>query len=233
METKTFKKFMYMITTVNLIILIINSIVFGYIIFYIPSILTSSEIYEDDGTLTFKGIYGHTPNPNLTEDRPAIRLHSKYNDSKPIIEWRDEDNQKVAWIVAHDKLYEDSTYKDHKHISIETVKSDMNTVITRLQVTYGTDVAKVIISNSDFLVSDNGIQFSRDQDTKIWRYGENEMRLSAGGISQISVKKDSVEVMTGLILPKQKPKSPVVGSVYFDEILNQTMCYNGKEFNQC
>jgi hypothetical protein len=111
-------------------------------------------ISADDGQLQFYGNFGHTPYQE--NEQRAIILNAATETSKPIIEWRDYQGHKVAWIVAHYKL-DDNTV--HQHISIETSKADMNTIITRFQVTYGQDIATVKITNADFEV--NGQLYAR------------------------------------------------------------------------
>ena len=99
------------------------------------------------GQLQFYGNFGHTPY-QVNEQRVMV-LSAATETSKPIIEWRDNQGHKVAWIVAHYKLDANTV---HQHISIETCKADMNTVITRFQVTYGQDIVAVKVTNADFEV---------------------------------------------------------------------------------
>jgi hypothetical protein len=104
-------------------------------------------ISTDNGQLQFYGNFGHTPYQE--NEQRAIIFNAVTETSKPIIEWRDYQGHKVAWIVAHYKL-DDKTV--HQHISIETSKADMNTIITRFQVTYGQDIATVKITNANLEV---------------------------------------------------------------------------------
>lgn len=102
-------------------------------------------------TLTFPAstLWGHVGGTSgLTEDKMAIRFYAQSNDSKPILEWRDMDNKKIAWITAHDKLNESGVWSTHRHISIETAKADMTNIVTRLGISYGKDITEVNISNA-------------------------------------------------------------------------------------
>ena len=120
------------------------------------------------GIMNFIGAFGHTGGQpyGYTNDHPAIRLHCDASCNKPIIEWRDRLNQKIAWIVAHEQLYEDAQYKDHKHISIETCKADMTTVITRWDMDYGADKVNSRFSDCDVILGDDVRLFLSDAANK-------------------------------------------------------------------
>lgn len=152
-------------------------------------------IQDHKGVKNYYSYFGHlSGTPGITEDRPVLRFFALSNTSKPIIEWRDQDNNKIAWIVAHEKLFEDDIYKDHKHISIETPKADMNTVITRFLVTYGEDTSEVKVVNADFYVQNSGVIFDNDvgRDTKMWLNANDDLRISTGGSTRIQVTNDEI-----------------------------------------
>lgn len=102
------------------------------------------------GTLEFYGKYGHVGQTGYTdnEDRPVARFYCNTEISKPIVEWRDHDDNPIAWIVAH---YKKDASTIHKHISIETVIADLQSLYTRLELTYGVDQADIGISESHFV----------------------------------------------------------------------------------
>jgi hypothetical protein len=125
-------------------------------------------ISADRGQLQFYGNFGHTPYQG--NEQRAIILNAATQTSKPIIEWKDYLGHKVAWIVAHYKL-DDQTV--HQHISIETCMADMNTIITRFQVTYGQDIATVKITNANLEV------FGQ-------LYARSGLSLNTASISQMS-----------------------------------------------
>jgi hypothetical protein len=216
-----------------------------------PLIKQNVTIINDyKGVKNYYSFFGHlSGTPDITDDRPVMRFFALSNTSKPIIEWRDQDNNKIAWIVAHEKLYEDGIYKTHQHISIETPKEDMSTVITRFLVTYGADTAEVKVVNADFYVQDSGLIFDNDEarNTKISRGGENNIKIITGGETRVEVKTDeiqlrrlvtagtdaayslgsssvrwnnvyaySVDAKENLVIPIDRPTSPVAGSMYLD-----------------
>lgn len=116
---------------------------------YIPDKITSVE-----GALGFSG------------DGPMIQLKANKDTDKPIIEWINADNNKIAWIVAHYKLLEDGKIKNHQHISIETVKEDYRSVVSRLTVTYGEDIADIAFPNAYVLFNKN--LYMKDEKGNYW-----------------------------------------------------------------
>jgi hypothetical protein len=114
-----------------------------------------------NGQLLFYGNFGHTPyQPN--EQRVMV-FKAENESSKPILEWRDYLGNKVAWIVAHYRL---NPQDIHQHLSFETAKSDNTTIITRLEITYGQDVATVSVDNSDFVVANGTTTLKGPADIK-------------------------------------------------------------------
>src|SRR3954454_20871129 len=71
--------------------------------------------------------------------------------------------RKWAWLLAH---YDSpaSTGEDvHQHLNLETVKADWLTVITRLQTSFGEDIALVSFPNSNVKVfNDRDFQVGTD-----------------------------------------------------------------------
>jgi len=130
-------------------------------------------IEEFNGVITFYGLYGHAP--YTLPDMKVLRFKMENVTSKPILEWIDRNGKKVAWIVAHENL-DDVTV--HKHISIETIKADMITQVSRLAVTYGADRAVVETPNSYFKVYNGNVPIIKDRQLKT----ANETRFTVSGL---------------------------------------------------
>lgn len=138
------------------------------------------------GITSMYGDFGHTGGNNDVE-KPAFRLYCIDNKTKPIIEWRDNNNNAIAWIVAHYKKNANTT---HQHISIETADEALAGLYSRFEVTYGLASNWVYVNNAKFGVPTSGIHFkdpSGDYNTKIWQSAEDEIRLSTKAKTRLKI----------------------------------------------
>lgn len=63
---------------------------------------------------------------------------------------------KWAWIGAHYDSPASTGEPIHQHLNLETVKADWETVITRLGISFGEDIAKMQVNMSDLTITNNG-----------------------------------------------------------------------------
>lgn len=88
--------------------------------------------------------------------------------------------KKWGWIMAHYQSPASTGETVHQHLNLETAKADWSTVITRLQISFGEDVALVSFPNSN-------IWFYNDSDVKIGTWSNH-------AIIRFSTSNDQIEV---------------------------------------
>lgn len=80
----------------------------------------------------------------------VIQLHPDSKHSKPIISWFDyATGKQAAWLVAHDYQPPWEGDSRHRHFSIETSKSQMGWLTTRMEFPFGEDVIDIGIYDSN------------------------------------------------------------------------------------
>jgi len=99
----------------------------------------------NNGIVTFTGRYAHAGQPGIVTDQPVMRFIPTEEWGKPILEWRDLNGNRLAWIVGH---WKQDAATEHKHLSIETSKAD-GSLTTRFDVSYGVNQAKIRFTESD------------------------------------------------------------------------------------
>lgn len=97
--------------------------------------------------------------------------------------------KRVAWILAH---YDSPNPADgvHQHLNFETCKADLKTIITRFQISWGEDVARVSFPNSNVRViqSDKTLSFG----------GGNQVRATySSGRKKLGFAGDPVDFAMG------------------------------------
>jgi hypothetical protein len=77
-------------------------------------------------------------------------------------------DKRIAWWVSHYDSPSSTGEDVHQHISLETAKADLSTIITRFAVSWGEDTALVSFPNSELQISnDRKLSFSHTDDTYI------------------------------------------------------------------
>lgn len=77
-------------------------------------------------------------------------------------------HKRVAWLMTHYDSTLGTGEDVHQHFNIETVQADFSNIVTRLQISYGEDVALVGFPNSRVRVyDDKPLQFGSDADGSI------------------------------------------------------------------
>lgn len=81
-------------------------------------------------------------------------------------------NKKIGWVGAHYDSPQSTGEPIHQHLNFETAKADMNTIITRLSISYGEDTALVDFPNSDVKIQPDYI-FQLGSDTEGVKFEHN------------------------------------------------------------
>jgi hypothetical protein len=94
-------------------------------------------------------------------------------------------HKRVAWILAH---YDSPNPADavHQHLNFETCKADLATIVTRLQISWGEDVAMVSFPNSNVRVvqSDKTLSFgSSNQVRAAYRSAEGALAFDGDPVT--------------------------------------------------
>jgi hypothetical protein len=123
-------------------------------------------------------------------------------------------HKRVAWILAH---YDSPNPADavHQHLNFETCKADLQTIITRFQISWGEDVALVSFPNSNVRViqSDRLLSFG----------GANQVRATySSGRRKLGFAGDPVDFAMGQLQVADTWVSPT----YFSRKPSNETLYN-------
>lgn len=103
--------------------------------------------------------------------------------------------KKWGWIMTHYQSPSSTGETVHQHLNLETVKADYQTVITRLQVSFGEDVALVSFPNANVKVfNDSNLQLGTDSAGAYLRHDTSLARIVVSGATPWNFSSSSIKI---------------------------------------
>jgi hypothetical protein len=90
--------------------------------------------------------------------------------------------KKWGWILTHYDSPSSTGEAVHQHLNLETVKADWLTAVTRLQISFGEDVALVSFPNSNVkFYPDKDVQIGSDASGAVIKHSTSDARINVTG----------------------------------------------------